>query len=53
MVDYRYYYAEAVKRLIAAGYQVEGKDYLGQPLEPGASVATQGGRDAPVRGSSA
>lgn len=31
-VDYRYY-AEALKRLIAAGYQVEGKDYLGRPLE--------------------
>lgn len=31
-VDYRYY-AEALKRLTAAGYQVEGKDYLGRPLE--------------------
>ncbi len=31
-LDYRYY-AEAVKRLQAAGYQVEGKDYLGRPLD--------------------
>lgn len=31
-VDYRYY-AEAYKRLTAAGYQVEGKDYLGRPLD--------------------
>ena len=31
-IDYRYY-AEALKRLQAAGYQVEGKDYLGRPLE--------------------
>jgi hypothetical protein len=31
-VDYRYY-AEAVKRLTAAGYQIQGKDYLGRPLE--------------------
>ncbi len=31
-IDYRYY-AEALKRLRAAGYQVEGKDYLGRPLE--------------------
>jgi hypothetical protein len=31
-LDYRYY-AEALKRLQAAGYQVEGKDYLGRPLE--------------------
>lgn len=31
-VDYRYY-AEALKRLTAAGYQIEGKDYLGRPLE--------------------
>jgi hypothetical protein len=31
-VDYRYY-AEARKRLTAAGYQIEGKDYLGRPLE--------------------
>ncbi len=30
-VDYRYY-AEAVLRLQAAGYQVDGKDYLGRPL---------------------
>jgi len=31
-LDYRYY-TEALKRLQAAGYQVEGKDYLGRPLE--------------------
>jgi hypothetical protein len=31
-LDYRYY-AEALKRLRAAGYQVEGRDYLGRPLE--------------------
>jgi phosphotransferase system HPr-like phosphotransfer protein len=31
-VDYRYY-AEALKRLTAAGYQIEGKDYLGRPLD--------------------
>jgi hypothetical protein len=31
-LDYRYY-AEALKRLQAAGYQVEGRDYLGRPLE--------------------
>ena len=31
-LDYRYY-AEARKRLTAAGYQVEGRDYLGRPLE--------------------
>ncbi|HET9001143.1 MAG TPA: hypothetical protein VFP86_16010 [bacterium] len=31
-LDYRYY-AEALKRLLAAGYQVDGKDYLGRPLE--------------------
>jgi len=31
-LDYRYY-AEALKRLQAAGYQVEGTDYLGRPLE--------------------
>jgi hypothetical protein len=31
-VDYRYY-AEALKRLVAAGYQIEGRDYLGRPLE--------------------
>jgi hypothetical protein len=31
-IDYRYY-AEALKRLAAAGYQVEGKDYLGRPLD--------------------
>ena len=31
-LDYRYY-AEARRRLQAAGYQVEGRDYLGRPLE--------------------
>lgn len=31
-VDYRYY-AEALKRLTAAGYQIEGRDYLDRPLE--------------------
>lgn len=31
-LDYRYY-SEALKRLQAAGYQVEGRDYLGRPLE--------------------
>ncbi|HLW59678.1 MAG TPA: hypothetical protein VKV57_07100 [bacterium] len=31
-LDYRYY-AEARTRLRAAGYQVEGRDYLGRPLE--------------------
>jgi hypothetical protein len=31
-LDYRYF-AEARKRLMAAGYQVEGRDYLGRPLE--------------------
>lgn len=31
-LDYRYY-AEALKRLQAAGYQVDGRDYLGRPLE--------------------
>jgi hypothetical protein len=30
-LDYRYY-AEAVRRLGAAGYEVDGKDYLGRPL---------------------
>ncbi len=30
-LDYRYY-AEAVRRLGASGYEVEGKDYLGRPL---------------------
>ncbi|HLN13299.1 MAG TPA: hypothetical protein VK587_08915 [bacterium] len=30
-VDYRYY-AEAVRRLQAAGYRVDGTDYLGRPL---------------------
>jgi hypothetical protein len=31
-LDYRYF-AEARKRLEAAGYTVEGRDYLGRPLE--------------------
>lgn len=31
-LDYRYY-AEARRRLQAAGYQVEGRDYLGRPLD--------------------
>lgn len=31
-IDYRYF-AEARKRLEAAGYRVEGRDYLGRPLE--------------------
>ncbi len=31
-LDYRYY-AEAAQRLRAAGYQVEGRDYLGRPLD--------------------
>jgi len=31
-LDYRYY-TEAVKRLTAAGYQIDGKDYLGRPLD--------------------
>lgn len=31
-LDYRYF-AEARRRLQAAGYQVEGRDYLGRPLE--------------------
>lgn len=31
-LDYRYY-AEALKRLQAAGYHVEGRDYLGRPLD--------------------
>jgi hypothetical protein len=31
-LDYRYY-AEALKRLTEAGYRVEGKDYLGRPLD--------------------
>jgi hypothetical protein len=31
-LDYRYY-AEARKRLQAAGYEVVGRDYLGRPLE--------------------
>lgn len=30
-LDYRYY-AEAVRRLQLAGYQIDGKDYLGRPL---------------------
>ncbi len=31
-LDYRYF-AEARKRLEAAGYRIEGRDYLGRPLE--------------------
>jgi hypothetical protein len=31
-LDYRYF-AEARKRLEAAGYSIEGRDYLGRPLE--------------------
>src|SRR5579884_3844893 len=31
-LDYRYY-AEARRRLQEAGYQVDGKDYLGRPLD--------------------
>ncbi|HYM91774.1 MAG TPA: hypothetical protein VEW91_09090 [bacterium] len=31
-LDYRFF-AEARRRLQAAGYQVEGRDYLGRPLE--------------------
>jgi hypothetical protein len=31
-LDYRYF-AEAKKRLEAAGYQVSGRDYLGRPLD--------------------
>ncbi|HYM68966.1 MAG TPA: hypothetical protein VEZ44_05170 [bacterium] len=30
-LDYRYY-AEAVRRLQSAGYEIDGKDYLGRPL---------------------
>jgi len=30
-LDYRYY-AEAVRRLRSAGYEIDGKDYLGRPL---------------------
>jgi hypothetical protein len=45
-VDYRYY-AEAVKRLTAAGYQVEGKDYLGRPLEQWAPARRGWTRIAP------
>jgi len=45
-VDYRYY-AEALKRLTGAGYQVEGKDYLGRPLEQWAPVRRGWTRIAP------
>jgi hypothetical protein len=45
-VDYRYY-AEALKRLAAAGYQVEGKDYLGRPLEQWAPARRGWTRIAP------
>jgi len=31
-LDYRYY-AEAARRLQAAGYEVDGRDYLGRPLD--------------------
>lgn len=31
-LDYRYF-AEARKRLEAAGYRIEGRDYLGRPLD--------------------
>jgi hypothetical protein len=31
-IDYRYY-AEALTRLRAAGYSVDGRDYLGRPLD--------------------
>ena len=37
-IDYRYY-AEAVRRLETAGYQVDGKDYLGRPLAQWAAEA--------------
>ena len=45
-IDYRYY-AEALKRLTAAGYQVEGKDYLGRPLEQWAPARRGWTRIAP------
>ncbi|HLW47660.1 MAG TPA: hypothetical protein VKW09_07825 [bacterium] len=45
-VDYRYY-AEALKRLTAAGYQIEGKDYLGRPLEQWAPARRGWTRIAP------
>ena len=45
-VDYRYY-AEAVKRLTAAGYQIDGKDYLGRPLEQWAPARRGWTRIAP------
>ncbi|HLY23984.1 MAG TPA: hypothetical protein VKT83_16075 [bacterium] len=45
-VDYRYY-AEAVKRLTAAGYQIEGKDYLGRSLEQWAPARRGWTRIAP------
>jgi len=31
-IDYRYF-AEAKRRLEAAGYQVEGRDFMGRPLD--------------------
>lgn len=37
-LDYRYY-AEARRRLEAAGYTVTGKDYLGRPLQDWTPVA--------------
>ena len=46
-VDYRYY-TEALKRLTAAGYQVEGKDYLGRPLEQWAPARRGWTRIAPT-----
>src|SRR5579864_2877085 len=45
-VDYRYY-AEAVKRLTAAGYQIEGKDYLGRSPEQWAPARRGWTRIAP------
>jgi hypothetical protein len=45
-VDYRYY-AEALKRLTAAGYQIDGKDYLGRPLEQWAPARRGWTRIAP------
>ncbi len=47
-VDYRYY-AEALKRLTAAGYQVEGNDYLGRPLEQWAPARRGWTRIAPKK----
>ena len=45
-VDYRYY-AEALKRLTAAGYQVEGQDYLGRSLDQWAPARRGWTRIAP------